>query len=183
MKSVHLHLSQTRHENVTQYTYLGFTIPASGTFSHGIQKLIDKAKRAWLAIRRMVKSKLKNIRTYSTLFDVVKPIALYSCEIWGKRVKLEENIEKIMNTVCEKLHTKVCKNILGVHKKASNITTLAEIGRYPMYIDIHTNMTKYLLRLIRIYRKGETGLQSLPGTIKRNRKQEPLGMENEGNIG
>ena len=95
----------------------------------------------------MVKSILKNIRTYSTLFDVVKPIALYSCEIWGKRVKLEENIEKIVNTVWEKLHTKVCKNILGVHRKASNITTLAEIGRYPMYIDIHTNMTKYLLRL------------------------------------
>ena len=25
----------------------------------------------------------------------VKPIALYSCEIWGKKVKLKENIEKI----------------------------------------------------------------------------------------
>ena len=95
----------------------------------------------------MVKSKLKNIRTYSTFFDVVKPIALYFYEIWGKRVNLEENIEKIMNTVWEKLHTKVCKNILGLHRKASNITILAEIGRYPMYIDIHIKMTKYLLRL------------------------------------
>ena len=46
MKSLHLlHLSQTRLENVTQYTYLGFTISASGTFSHGIQKLIDKGKK------------------------------------------------------------------------------------------------------------------------------------------
>ena len=45
MKSVHLHLSKTRLGNVTQYTYLDFTISASGTFSHGIQKLIDKAKR------------------------------------------------------------------------------------------------------------------------------------------
>ena len=52
-----------------------------------------------------------------------------------------------MNTFWEKLHTKVCKHILGVHKKASNITTLAEIGRYPMHIDIHTKMTKHLLRL------------------------------------
>ena len=76
----------------------------------------------------MVKSTLKNIRTYSTLFDnVVKPIVL-SCEFWGKRVKLEENIEKIMNTVWEKLHTKVCKNILGVHRKASNITNLQRSG-------------------------------------------------------
>ena len=139
MKSVHLRLSQTRLDNVTKCTYLGFTISASGTFSYGIRKLIDEAKRACFAIRRiMVKSKLKNIRTYSTLFDnVVKPIALYPCEVWGKRVKLEENIEKIMNKGWEKLHTKVCKNI----------TTLTEIGRYPMYIDIHTKMTKYLMRL------------------------------------
>ena len=58
MKSVHLHLSQTRLDNVTQCTYLGFTISASGTFSYGIRKLIDKAKRAWFAIRRiMVKIK------------------------------------------------------------------------------------------------------------------------------
>ena len=73
---------------------------------------------------------------------LVKPIALYSCEIWGKRVKLEENIEKIVNTVWEKLHTKVCKNILGVHRKASNITTLAEIGRYPMYIPYRAKLCR-----------------------------------------
>ena len=35
---------------------------------------------------------------------------------------------------------------------------------------------------IKRYWTGETILQSLPGTIKGNRKQETLGVENEGNI-
>ena len=51
IKSVLLYLNNKQIENVIQYTYLGFTIAASGTFTHGIQRLIDKAKRAWFSIQ------------------------------------------------------------------------------------------------------------------------------------
>ena len=143
-----LYLQKALLENVTQYTYLGFTIAASGIFSHGIQKLIDKAKRAWFLIQRILnKSKLKNTHTYTLIFDnVIKPIVLYSCEIWGKSGKLDGNIENFGNSIWERFHTRICKNILGVHRWASNIATLTEIGRYPISIEIHKRMIRYLLR-------------------------------------
>ena len=70
MKSIRFYLEKKSLENVNQYTYLGFRIAASGTFKHGIQSLIDKAKRAWFSIQSMlIKSTQKNIDTYTTLFD------------------------------------------------------------------------------------------------------------------
>ena len=90
MKSIRFYLGKKLLENVNQYIYLGFRIAASGTFKHGIQSLIDKAKRAWFSIQSMlIKSTQKNTDTYTTLFDnVVKPILLYSNEIWGTDIKL-----------------------------------------------------------------------------------------------
>ena len=135
-------------DKVTQYSYLGFTICASGTFSHGTQKLLDKAKRAWFGILRILgKSSRKNIDTYTTLFDnTIKPIALYSCEIWGTKEKLETKIEKFGRSECEKFQTQICKNILAVNRKTSNIATVSELGRYPLYTDIHKKIVRYLIR-------------------------------------
>ena len=49
---------------------------------------------------------------------------------------------------CDKLHVKSLKYILGVHKKAVNDAVLGETGRYPMYISIITQSTKYFSRLL-----------------------------------
>ena len=43
LKFVRIFVNNTLLKNVTQYTYLGFTISASGTLTHGINKLVDKA--------------------------------------------------------------------------------------------------------------------------------------------
>ena len=149
LKNLRLYLQNKLIENVTQYPYLGFIVAASGTLKHGIQNLVDKAKRAWFAIQSiLIKSKEKNVKTYTTLFDkVIKPIILYSCEIWGKCDKMEENTENIGKTIWERFHLRACKNIIGAHKRASNIATLAEIGRYPIGIEIHKRMIRYLLRM------------------------------------
>ena len=45
----------------------------------------------------------------------------------------------------EKLHTKFCKYILGVHSKASNLACVGEVGRFPIYIDFCNNILKYYL--------------------------------------
>ncbi len=37
---------------------------------------------------------------------------------------------------CERLHIIICKQILRVHKKATNIAVLAELGRFTLYFDI-----------------------------------------------
>ena len=40
----------------------------------------------------------------------------------------------------------MCKQILGVHRKSSNVATLSELGRYSLKLDIQKTITKYLLR-------------------------------------
>ncbi len=47
----------------------------------------------------------------------------------------------------DKLHIKFCKNILGVHSKSTNLAVIAELGRYPMIIQISTLVIKYWLRI------------------------------------
>ena len=47
----------------------------------------------------------------------------------------------------EKLNLNLCKSILGVGSKASNLAVVGELGRYPLYIDIVINMIKYWIRL------------------------------------
>ena len=76
IKNNGLKLNSIKIENVSSFPYLGFTISASGKFNHGIQKLIDKAQRAWFSILRILNnSKHKKVDTYLLLFDrIIKPI-------------------------------------------------------------------------------------------------------------
>ena len=148
LKSHKFYFNKSPLQNVTQYKYLGFIIASSGTYSHGVKNLTDRAKKAWFAIYTILaKSKKKTIKTYITLFEhVVKPVLMYGCEIWGTSIK-NRNITEIGCEVWERFHLRVCKNILGVHKKTTNIAVLSEMGRYPLSYDIHKQMIKYLLRL------------------------------------
>ena len=43
----------------------------------------------------------------------------------------------------EKLHTKVCRNILGVHKNSTELMVKAELGRYPLMMNILANISGY----------------------------------------
>ena len=134
-------------ENVNSYSYLGFNISSSGKFNRGIETLLNKAQRAWFVILKFLnKSRDKKIDTYLTLFDnIVKPILLYACEIWGY-AEVKQDLFSIGKSSIERFHLKVCKQILGVHRKASNIAVLAELGRFPLKLDIQKTITKYLLR-------------------------------------
>ena len=134
-------------QRTREYTYLGISLNTTGSMKLVSEKLTDKARRAWFAILKIFwKSKQRNISTYLNLFDkVIKPIVLYSCEVWGMEEKIPNNVINL-HTSCELFHIKCCKNILGVSKKTTNIATLAELGRYPLYIDIHKKMIKYFLR-------------------------------------
>jgi hypothetical protein len=51
------------------------------------------------------------------------------------------------NLMCEKLHIKFGKFILGVHRKTTNQAVLSEIGRFPIYFDIIKSMLNYWQRL------------------------------------
>ena len=58
---------------------------------------------------------------------------LYACEVWADSLKENKTItENIQNNPIEKFQISVLKQLLGVHKKTSNIAVLLETGRHPV---------------------------------------------------
>ena len=136
-------------ENVNEYKYLGFTFTSSGLDNKGKSNLLKQAKKAWFAIRHYLQnSENKNFSTYLHIFDSqVKPIMLYACEVWADSLKSEKTLpENIQNNPIEKFQMSVLKQLLGVHKKTSNIAVLLETGRHPIAVTTKIQATKYFLR-------------------------------------
>ena len=68
---------------VTQYTYLGITISASGNFRSGVELLSEKARRALAAIRKKFILPKLPIDIANKLFQsFILPILTYNAEIW-----------------------------------------------------------------------------------------------------
>jgi hypothetical protein len=71
-------------ENVNTYNYLGLKISSSGSFIAGVKELAQKAFRAYIEMKSSFMGMDISPRLYIKLFDsLVKPIALYGCEVWG----------------------------------------------------------------------------------------------------
>lgn len=144
-------------ECVNKYKYLGLIFQASGLFNYGKEELFNKAAKASFKLSKLLSPTNPSINTLLHLYDhTVKPILLYSSEIWGifktNSVACTRDdpfpFEKIFeNNISDKSNIKFCKYILGVHKKSSNIAVLSELGRFPLYFNIITYMILYLHRL------------------------------------
>ena len=52
-----------------------------------------------------------------------------------------------MSSEVEKLLSKFCKHLLGVHKNTTNIAIHGKLGTYPLHIDIKTKRIVYFLYL------------------------------------
>ena len=65
----------------------------------------------------------------------------------SKTVRTTEHIldSFYQNLHGEKLRTKYCKYVLGVHSKSSNLACVGELSRFPIYIDICNDILKYYL--------------------------------------
>ena len=136
-------------ENVREYKYLGFTFTCSGLDIKGKCNLLKQAKKAWYAIKHYLqKSENRCFSTYTHIFDSqVKPIMLYACEVWADSLKENKTItENIQSNPIEKFQINVLKQLLGVHKKTSNIAVLLETGRHPVTLTAKIQAIKYFLR-------------------------------------
>ena len=143
-------------ECVQHCKYLGVYFSASGTFSFAQNELYKKGLKAYFKLQKDFLSLNPSIKTSLHVFDhTIKPILLYGSEIWGSFNPLTSKfrngivtLDKIYsNSICEKLHNKFCKYILGVHKKTTNFAVLSELGRFPLHFDIAKNIVSYWLRL------------------------------------
>ena len=142
--------------NITKtYIYLGITITPSGSFTQTTKDLSIKAKNALFSLSSSLRKVQTNPQLTLKLFDtLIKPIALYGCDIWGAFGLRTRDLNSLLNVILdadhksfEALNTSVCKQALHINKKASNLGAKAELGRFPMAVTIITSIVKYFHRL------------------------------------
>ena len=130
----------------TEYCYLGIIFVPSGSFSKAMNKLQEKASKAYFKIRQNLGSSSYNcsFKLFSTL---IQPILSYGSEVWAPYLLKTLNNTNLLS-ICDKLpsemlHIKVCKLILGVHKKSTNNAVRGELGRFPILITMLCLSIKY----------------------------------------
>ena len=100
-----------------------------------------------ITIKRLL-SKIDSsaVETRNKLFDaLVKPVLLYGCEIWGPELlSYKTHFEE---STIEQVHIKFSKQTLNVPWYTENKACRAELGRYPLSIDIKASLLCYWQRL------------------------------------
>ena len=111
-----------------------------------MERLKDKALKAYFKIRdNLFHSSFKcSMQLFTSL---IQPILCYGCEVWAPLLFKNLNDSNFL-TLCDKLpgetlHIKVCKLILGVHKRATNNAVRGELGSYPLLITMLRLSIKY----------------------------------------
>ena len=139
------------------YKYLGVNFANTGTFSVAEKNLGLKASRALFSIKQSIFDKdLKPSAILSIFESLVKPIALYGIEIWTaykpcyKSKTLDEMFEMSFksNTEFDKMYTKFCKYVLGVHYKACNFAVFSELGQFPLLVSTITGCLNFWMHIL-----------------------------------
>ncbi len=132
-------------EHTMQYTYLGLIITASGGFSMTVNALKDKARRALYAIKKECQSIEIPLPIWCKIFDsVIQPIALYGSEVRGP---LSDKSYRWYRQPTEALHTELRKMILKLQRKTPSNASRAEVGRFPLIINMHKRSLKFWMHL------------------------------------
>jgi hypothetical protein len=120
-------------------------------FKENINRLHKKAEKAYFSIRKDFNFyNGTSPRTIVKLFDsMVQPIAIYGCEIWACFDWHKQTSNCISNWLhdlkhpFEKIHLKMCKNVLGISRSSSNEMSRMELGRLPIMCNIIKHIFSY----------------------------------------
>jgi hypothetical protein len=139
--------------SVDQIKYLGITWDYTGNFGNAIKELKVRGMRAYFKIMSSLKShNISSGKVAIKLFDsMVKPILLYGCQIWGQnftKCLQKDDFGQFDKLSFEDVQNKMCKFVLHVGKQTSNLTSRAELGRYPLFISAAVLTIKFLVKLI-----------------------------------
>ena len=132
---------------VSEFTYLGVKLSSTGNFDIHLKQTRDKAIHALFKLTKIVDLKKLKPQQANRLFDsMIAPILTYGCEVWGAYQK--QNFDKWDKSQTEKVHLRYCKHYLGVNRRASNIASRSELGRFPLKIFIDTLILKFYNHLL-----------------------------------
>ena len=115
LKKHQIHYGGELIKTVKYLSYLGITLDSDGKLHTAVNEL---SKNPAKAAGRLCKLSTYNYISIQTLLEtfnsLVKSILLFSSEIWGHESK--EELSEV-----EKLFSKFCKHLLGVHKNTINL--------------------------------------------------------------
>ena len=138
-------------EIVNKYCYLGIIFSASGSFTNACDALFDKALKAFYKFKQLHPQ--NNAKLAARLFDaLVVPILTYAGVVWGPlyahKISTDNFFTTCNDSPIERLNVKLCKYLLGVHKKSTNNAVRGELGRYPLLINVLENSVRYYTRIL-----------------------------------
>ena len=113
----------------------------NGNLKHAAEHMCNKGLKAIFSLKcKILDFEFSSIKLKSKLFDtLIRPITTYESEIW-----ISDFSQKV-NLPFEKIHSRFCKYLLGVHKKASNFVSRCELGRLPIISFITSLVFKYYI--------------------------------------
>ena len=96
------------------------------------------------------------------IFDqLVINIGLYNFESWLPMVMSKKSFENSDSTLSywetfqpETLNQKICRMILGVHKKSSRLGIIGELGRFPLFVKGLCHVLKYYAHICQVEGNG-----------------------------
>jgi hypothetical protein len=135
-------------EIAREYTYLGLKLSSNGLFTQAIQTISTKAIQTLFSIKKKINFfNLKPKLAMKISNGIISPILLYNSKVWGGYTCTNKDFHKWDQTPTEKAHLKFCKLYLGLHRKATNIASRGELGKFPLLIDIHKRLIKYIIHI------------------------------------
>ena len=130
LQNTNFFLGNQRIDITSEYTYLGLKLTQNTKFNVATQQLSEKAMHALFKIRKQLDFPHLCPKLAMKIFDgIVSPILLYNSEVW-------EGFSKWDKTLIERSHSKFCKTYLGANKKASDIASRGELGKFPLVVAI-----------------------------------------------
>lgn len=146
LKNFKFHYGNTILQLTNEYCYLGIVFVPSGSFTKAMERLKEKASKAYFKIRDNLfsSSSKSSVKLFNSL---ITPILCYGCEVLVPYLLKKLNNLNFVS-LCDKLpgealHIKFCKLVLGVHKKATNAAVRGELGSYPLLIIMLRLSIKY----------------------------------------
>ncbi len=125
-------------QHIHEYTYLGLKIISTGNFNLAVNALKAKALRVFYMIKNTIQYEIPIQTWLKILKAIIEPIALYGSEIWGPLKP--QDFSKWEKEETEIMHTQICKNILKVNRATPNNSCRAELGQYPLLINIQREL-------------------------------------------
>ena len=125
-------------EIVDHFRYLGVYFSKTRTFYKARHHVVEQARKAMHLLYKRIRNFNLPIDLQLQIFDhTILPILLYGSEVWG--------FEEIQ--IIEKLHCEFLRTITKLRKSTPLYMVYAELGRFPIEINVKSRMLNYWFSL------------------------------------